>query len=65
MAWLAVNSNGYGSIFDNKPIYEKSDLWSIPSMNFDSKYGIHLSTESIKNLTGKYLTFEESPIFIK
>jgi len=64
MVWLAVNSHGYGSIFENKPVYEDSDLWSNPSLPWVSKYGVHLSTESIKRLVGIDLSFEESPIEI-
>ena len=64
MAWLAVNSHGYGSIFENKPVYEDSDLWSNPSLPWVSKYGVHLSTESIKRLVGIDLSFEKSPIEI-
>ena len=48
MAWITVNSHGYGSIFENKPVYEQSDLWSNPSLPWVSRYGVHLSTESIK-----------------
>ena len=65
MAWITVNSHGYGSIFENKPVYEQSDLWSNPSLPWVSRYGVHLSVESIKRLVGREISFKESPFFIK
>lgn len=64
MAWLAVNRNGKGFIFGDKPHREISrhfgDYWET---TWTGKY-VELPKGSIKKLIGRELKWEDSPVEI-
>ena len=73
MAWLAVDSKGSETIFAEKPIRSKFNVWLVRvvfSMNPDSETitndtsFIRLPQGSIKKLIGRDLTWEDEPVEI-
>lgn len=73
MAWLAVDSNGSETIFAEKPIRSKCNVWFarvVFSINTDSETitndssFIELPQGSIKKLIGRDLTWEDGQVEI-
>lgn len=70
MAWLAVDKKGNERIFRNKPKYDwcewlDEEEFYAECQCFDISTEIELPKGTIKKITGRDLTFEESPFEIK
>lgn len=70
MAWLAVDKKGNERIFRNKPKYDwcewlDEEEFYAECQCFDISTEIELPKGTIKKITGRDLTFEDSPFEIK